>query len=152
MDVFYVIKVINKDSSRGYIMETPKGIELTYEGELLGIRQFLTYQDAQQFIRDNKIERHGAKAYIRDNNDLMKDNIKGVSSPKQDIWAIIDSDGKYLFFDTKKEEYYFDKREVGQCCWYSEKQCLDFIKAYELTGKAFPKNFSQSNRDKKLVN
>ncbi len=73
MEQFYVIKLINRDNERGYLIDTPKGIIISKGGITADITQFPTFQDAQQFIRDRKVERRGVKAYIRDNYDLMKD-------------------------------------------------------------------------------
>lgn len=40
---FWVIKTINKDNTRGYVMDTPKGIVIIQNGITADVTQFKTY-------------------------------------------------------------------------------------------------------------
>ncbi len=133
MDTFYCIKLIGSNGNRGYVMDTPKGINLIVDGLIADITQFKTYQDAQQFIRDRKLERGGTKAYIRDNHDLIKEFNKDLVKMDKDVFYIEDVLGYKLCFDSAKDAYFLDKRETGFCVWEAEEQCTQFINAYELT-------------------
>ncbi len=146
MDTFYVIKLINNNTGvRGYVIDTPKGIMISTEGIVSDITQFKTYQDAQAFMREKKLERGGVKAYIRDNGDLMKEmsETKGISPMKTDMFYLENMAMEKLFYDAKQEGYYFDKRDVGYCVWQTEEQLLEFVKVYaeksDWTGKVFIK-------------
>ncbi len=135
MDTFYVIKVINNNTGvRGYIIDTPKGITVSAGGINGNVTQFKTYQDAQAFIRERKLESGGVKAYIRDNSDIMKEvgELKGLSTLKTDAYYLEDKDGNKCFYDAKEEGYYFDKQDVGYCFWRTENEMQGFKEAMGL--------------------
>lgn len=138
MDKFYCLKLILPDGRRGYLLDSPKGLAIT-QGELsANIKQFKTYQDAQQFLRDTKIERGGIKAYIRDNNDLIKDESVngGLQRATSDLFCIENQYGHKLFYNAVLQHYYFDTPTVGYCFWYTEKdaqECIDGVAFKEKT-------------------
>lgn len=132
MDRFYVIKVINKDNTRGYVMDTPKGIIIIKNGIDAGVTMFQTYQDAQQFIRDRKIERKGVRAYIRDNDDLMKDEKVNFVTADKPIYSIENHKGERLVYESARNVYFFKKcGEVGFCIWYEEDEVRKFVDHYK---------------------
>jgi len=133
MDTFYCIKLITSDGNRGYVMDTPKGIMIVSDGLHCDISRFKTYQEAQEFMRNRKLERNGVKAYIRDNQDLMKE-FKDQVVPLTEAWYIEDALGYKIFYDSGKDGYYLDNHDSGYCIWHDEKSCNEFIKAYDLTG------------------
>ncbi len=129
MDTFYVIKLINNNTGvRGYVIDTPEGIMISTNGIVSDITQFKTYQDAQAFMRERKLERGGIKAYIRDNGDLMKEmgEIKGISTMQTDMFYLENLAGEKCFYDAKEEAYYFDKQDVGYCVWRTEDEMYAF--------------------------
>ena len=139
MDKFYVIKLISKSGERGYLIDSEKGI-LVANQLVCDITQFKTYQDAQTFLRERKIERGGVKAYIRDNEDMMKDNdIKGGTVLEKDVYYLENELGHKCFYDSKHKGYYFDSPDVGYCCWETEKQMQDFIDAMKFEEKVIIK-------------
>lgn len=133
-DEFWVIKVINKDGTRGYLMDTPNGLHVITDSGVLGdITQFATYQDAQKFIRERKVERKGVRAYIRDNNDLMKDEFTSMVAilPEKPVYYLENHKGEKLYYEAPKELYYFKNVDVGYPCWYNEKEVREFVKHYK---------------------
>lgn len=73
MSEFYVIKLINHNGERGYLIDSPDGIKIVTGGVHTDITQFETEKAASCFIREKKIERRGVKAYIRSNTDMIND-------------------------------------------------------------------------------
>ncbi len=128
---FYCIKLINiKMNTRGYVMETKAGISIALPFHA-NCKKFDTYQAAQEFIREHKLENGYAKAYIRDLQDLKNEGFVTEVKDKE-LWTIKLINGQKIFFDPKKEEYFFADIESGYCCWLSEQQCKDFAVAYDL--------------------
>lgn len=130
---FYYLKVINsRNGTRGYVGENDKGEVVISDKFFQGTKMFPTYQEAQKFMREKKIERGGVTAHIRDNEDLMKEtqlpggdtNIKPVSG---DVYMVENLSGQKCFFDPKTG-YFFKDGEVGACAWFSEKEVVEFIK------------------------
>ncbi len=131
METFWVIKTINKDGTRGYVMDTPQGIIIIQNGVTAEVTQFKTYQDAQQFIRERKIERQGIKAYIRDNNDLMKDENLSYVTASKPVYHLENQKGEKLYYESRNETYFFKMVDVGYPIFNAEKQCREFVKHYE---------------------
>ena len=154
MDIFWVIKVINKDGTRGYIMDTPKGLMIITNGIAADVTQFKTYQDAQQFIRDRKIERRGVKAYIRDSNDLIKDEVVGISSQNTSIYHLENHKEEKCFYDSAKEVYFFKTMgDVGYPVWNDEKAIRLFVKEmkFQQSGIYMVKHDGKKALEKKLI-
>lgn len=136
MDKFYVIKLINiRSGERGYLVQTPKGISVCTKGLDSSITQFKTFQDAQQFLRDNKVEGRGVSAYIRDNGDLVKDHPESLFRATEPMYFVERNDGKKVMFDPKNEQYYFDSPTVGYCVWKTEEDAQIFIDGCEIDPK-----------------
>lgn len=135
---FYCIKLINKHTgSRGYVIDSPKGIQVA-EKFVSDCVRFPTYQEAQKFMRDNKLERGGITAYIRDNQDVMKEGeASGLVKVESDqpIYFIENEIGQKLFYDTKEDGYYFSDEDIGYCCWYDIPTADKFVEAYK---KSYP--------------
>lgn len=134
-EVFYYIKLINpKNGQRGFVQEDGKGEVIIADQFHQGTKQFPTYQDAQKFIREHKLERKGMTAHIRDNNDLIREaampnsgikNMKRVEE-HQDIYVLVNEAGQRCFFDSK-DGYYFKDGEVGACAFFSMEQVDEFF-------------------------
>lgn len=143
MDKFYVIKLIAKNGNRGYLIDGPKEI-LISDGVTAAIKQFKSYQDAQQFLRDRKVERNGIKAYIRDNEDLMKEEVaNGAKIMENDMFYLENEEGKKCFYDTQQKGYFFDSPDVGYCVWYTEEQVSSFVKSMEFDERTFIKKIEK---------
>jgi len=132
---FYYIKIINtRNGERGFICE--KDGQLLVSDQFTGItKTFPTYQDAQKYMREHKLERGGVTAHIRDNEDLIREasmpnsgmgNVKPVSG-HQDVYVLINDIGQRCFFDTSKSEYYFKDGEVGCIAFFSMEQVDEFF-------------------------
>lgn len=146
MDKFYVIKLISKSGERGYLIDSPKGILVAKE-LVSDITQFNTYQEAQKFLRDRKIERGGVKAYIRDNDDMIKDSdIKGGSVLEKVVYYLENEAGQKCFYDSKFGGYFFESRDVGFCCWETEKQMQDFIDQMKFDEKVIIKKLEPNKK------
>lgn len=136
MEKFYVIKLINtRTSERGYLIDSPKGITISINGIHSDVTQFESFQKAQDFIREKKLERRGVKAYIRDNQDLMRDSDSGAKVMEKEMFMICNLQNiqERLHFNSSNESYYFKEQNVGACIWETEKQAQDFIDHYKLS-------------------
>lgn len=139
MAEFYCIKLIrNSDGVRGWLIARPSGIEIAVGGVTSDITQFATEQEALKFIKDNKIERGGAKAYVRTNQELMEESIasgeKGISTVSKDkpIYHLENQKGEKLFYDSKMEAYYFKQMgDLGFPIWNDEESMRIFVKEYK---------------------
>lgn len=132
---FYYIKLINtRSGERGFVQEDNKG-EIIIADQFTQItKQFPTYQDAQKYIRENKLERKGMTAHIRDNDDLIREaglpnsgmnNIKRADSYKE-VYVLVNEIGQRCFFDSK-EGYYFKDGEIGAVAFFSMEQVDEFF-------------------------
>lgn len=74
MEIFYYIKIIDKQDKKGYVSD-PLGTGIVIEPKLSisHILKFQTYTSARAFVRTNKLDRGGDKAYIRDTGDILND-------------------------------------------------------------------------------
>ena len=114
---FYCILLINKhNGQRGYVVDSPKGIEMA--SKFVGdCKTFPTYADAQDFMREKKLERGGITAYIRDNKDIMKEGEHGNVHSMKSVFLIGDGKENYLHFNTNPPQYYFRNGQVGAAAW-----------------------------------
>lgn len=135
MAEFYCIKLIRNDGTRGWLINSPNGIEIAIGGVTTGITQFETEQDALKFIRDQKIERKGIKAFVRTNQELIQESIdsgiEGISAVPADkpIYHLENHKGEKLFYDSKMDAYYFKEMgNVGSCAFDNEAQARLFVK------------------------
>lgn len=158
MSEFYVIKLINQNGERGYLIDSPDGIKIVNGGVHTDITQFETEKDASSFIRERKIERGGVKAYVRSNADMIKDaqivETQGISRFEQTLYCIENQDGWKLFYDSKIEGYYFKNVEAGFPVWKSEEEIMKFCSAADLQQRmvfCVEMNVKASDRCKKLV-
>lgn len=135
MDKFYVIKLIQPDRKRGYVIDSPKGILISTSGLHPDVTQFPTYSDAYHFIRENKLERKGVKAYIRDNNDLIEEEKSSITPATSNMFYLENDKGEKAFYDAKHEGYYFQNRDAGYCFWDDEEQLKLFLQDMQ-----FPNN------------
>lgn len=126
---FFVIKVVNKDREKGYVIDRPDGISIITNG-FTDITQFKTWKEAYRFIRDKKLEKNGIKAYIISNQDLMEEekNNSQIKVVNKIMYYLEDFTGRKLFYSTHDEDYYFDNRENGYCVFETEEQINRFIK------------------------
>lgn len=127
---FYYLKVINsRNGKRGFVCERDGNILISNVLAMDILKKFDTYQEAQRYMRDNKIERSGVTAHIRDLEDLKKEGL--VSSTKEPVFTVTNDNGDKIFFDNLTENYHFDNKEFGFCIWKTEKDVEDFISACE---------------------
>ncbi len=130
LENFYYLKVINsRNGDRGYICEKDGKVLIADIFKYDIVQKFKTYQDAQKYMREKKIERGGITAHIRDLDDLKKEGL--ISTSKDDFFTVVSDKGEKIFFDNFKQEYYFDDKPVGYCIWKSEKDVEKFIASYE---------------------
>lgn len=132
---FYYIKLINtRSGERGFVTENNKGEVLLSDEFNQVTKQFPTYQEAQKYIREHKLERKGMTAHIRDNDDLMREanmpnsgitNMKRVDQYK-DVYVLVNDKGQRCFFDSQKG-YYFKDGEVGSVCFFSMQEVDEFF-------------------------
>lgn len=131
-DIFYYIKLINtRNGKRGFVGE--KNGEVVISDQFFqATKMFPSYQDAQKYMREKKLERRGMTAHIRDNNDLIKEaqmpnsGISNMKPASGDVFVVVNSVGQRCFYDPE-EGYYFKDGEVGSCAFFSQKEVDDFI-------------------------
>jgi len=127
---FYYLKVINtRNGERGYVFEKDGKVLIADVFKYDVVKIFKSYYDAQQYMREKKIERGGVTAHIRDMEDLKKEGL--ISSTKDALFTVVSDKGEKIFFDSLKQEYYFDNKPVGYCIWKAEKDVENFIKSFE---------------------
>jgi hypothetical protein len=146
---FYYIKLINtRNGERGFVGENPKGEVVISDQFFQATKMFPTYQEAQKYMRENKLERGGVTAHIRDNDDLIREagmpnsGMGNIKRADKDLYVVVNSVGQRCFFDSEKG-YYFKDGEVGACAWFSEEEVHEFI---------IKKNFPFETKPLKLEN
>lgn len=150
MEKFFCIKLINNNGERGYIMDSPNGIMISKNGVTSNVKKFETYSDAQQWLRENKVENNRCRAYIRDSNDLMKDEVgSGVSVVDKDVYYLENEHGEKLCYDASQDGYYFQKCETMYCLFKSDEQINEFLKQFEFQCKTIIKKHSPKTTIKK---
>ncbi len=132
---FYYIKLINtRNGERGFVCENNKGEVMISDQFTQTTKTFVTYQDAQKYMREHKLERGGVTAHIRDNDDLIREaampnsgitNMKRADSYKE-VYVLVNEIGQRCFFDSQKR-YYFKDGEVGAVCFFSMEQVDEFL-------------------------
>ena len=133
---FYCIKLINVNGVRGWLYDSKDGIQIITGGMHANITQFSTQKEAERFIRDRKLERQGTKAYVRTNQDIIDEaaiiETKGVFKIKEPLFSLQNQLGHKLFYDSKKEEYFFKPDVVfGYPAWKNEADATQFVQALE---------------------
>ncbi len=120
MDTFYVIKLIARGGNRGYIGVFPDGIKICIGGYDSNVKQFSTFEEARAFIKVNRLEKKGVKAYIRSNQDLIDEKESGIRPirPEEgEMYYVENEHGAKIHFDPAKNEYFFGMQGVGFCCY-----------------------------------
>jgi hypothetical protein len=126
MEKFYCIKCCNQGVD-GYVVKTPTGIMMA-PIFIMDCLKFSSYQQAQEFIREHDLEKNGIKAYILDNDDIIK-QVNGTESTSamKKSWAIVDESGDYVHYEPKQEAYFFDKQWGGACSFEDQEKASEFI-------------------------
>lgn len=150
-DTFYYIKLINtKNGKRGFVGEENGEIVLS-ELFFQKTKMFPTYQEAQKYMRENKLERGGMTAHIRDNNDLIKEaqmpnsGISNIKPASGDVFVVVNSIGQRCFYDPQ-EGYFFKDGEIGCCAWFSEKEVNNFINKLNFPFEVKPLKMENKNK------
>lgn len=132
MEKFFCIKLIKKDGTRGYVTECepPAPFVISINGVASNVMKFNTFTDANTFIKRHKIQNNQVKAYIRDNEDLMKDEQgSGISFlGEKEMWYVENAEGQKLFYTKKEDGYYFSSEKLGFCVWDNYVLLQMFIK------------------------
>lgn len=126
MDEFYVIKLINhRSGDRGFVSSnTDKGVMIS-DNFGTHTKQFASKKEAQNYIREKKLERGGYTAHLWSNTELMGEGNVGKKMTEP-LFTAINLSGDNIFYDDERG-YYFDKREAGYCIWKTEQDVKDFI-------------------------
>ncbi len=119
MDNFYVIKIINKRRERGYLIDSPEGFKIALDAITGDVTHFDTFDEAKKFIRENKLENNGNRAYVMSSEDIMAEKPTGIVSAEQmgtkeeQLYFLETTTGMRLCYHAQTEDYYFKKCEVG---------------------------------------
>lgn len=133
MNLFYVIKVVNKRNDIGFVSEAKDGYTISVDGVSSNVIQFANYAAAQAWLRDNHIEKSGTRAYIIDNQDVIEYmKKKGGATLMGKMWCIENSKGEKAFWSEKEQGYFFAKSVNGYCCWNTQVDAKKAIEVYEM--------------------
>lgn len=126
MDNFYVIKLINKhNGSRGFVMQ--RGNQILISSELTGeVTMFQSVKEVNVFIKENKLQRNGITTMVISNQELIDSGVGTKAEKTDNLYTAMNLNGDYIFYDNLKQQYYFDNREVGCCCWNDRIQLSEF--------------------------
>ena len=69
---------------------------------------------------------------VLSNEDLMKEQHKGLVAPEIILFYIANGKGEKIFHDSKTDDYYFADKQVGYCCWNSKADCEEIIEHFKL--------------------
>jgi len=127
MENFYVIKIFNKHTGkRGYILQRGKQI-LIVEEFVVECTQFPEPKDAKKFIKEHGLQKNGIFVMILSNEDLIAEKVCRPVEKHESMFTAMNLNGDYIFYDTVKQQYYFQNKEVGCCCWNDRIQLSEFI-------------------------
>ncbi len=156
-DIFYCIKLINADGNRGWLFDSKEGIKIITGGFHTDITQFETDKAALDFIREKKLERRGVKAYVRTNQDIIKEaqiiENKAISPMVKPMFHLENKSNKKCFYDSKQEVYFFKEMgEFGYPVWDDEKKLIEFVRKCEFQeGMIFLIKNDKGTKTRKLI-
>lgn len=133
MEPFYCVKMVLPDGSRGYVVNNLYGLNVAIEGSLFGMLLFKTYTETQAFLRETVDESLGAKTYIRDNEDLAKDETvkEGIVSLERNMYCLEMVSGERLCYSHQEQGYCFNKYDFYFCAFYDKYLCLAIQRHFE---------------------
>jgi hypothetical protein len=127
MENFYVIKIFNKHTGkRGYILQRGKQILIADEF-VVECTQFPEPKDAKKFIKEHGLQKNGISVMILSNEDLIAEGAARKVEKHESMFTAMNLNGDYIFYDNVRQQYYFDNKEVGCCCWNNRLQLSEFI-------------------------
>ena len=132
MDEFFAIKLFNKPTGkRGFVLVQDDKVMVS--DEFTGLcAQFATKKEAQVFIKEKKLQKNGIDLLIIPNTELMQEGACRPIEKTENIYAVMDLKGDFLFFNTITKQYYFDQRDTGYCAWFDRISIDEFINSYNL--------------------
>ncbi len=145
MSGFYVIKIINKRGERGYLIDSPDGYKIALEAVTGDVANFGTFEEAATFIRKNRLENNGCKAYVLSNEDLLNEKPTGIvnaeqlGKKKEELYFLETDKGMRLCYYARTQDYYFKKCDVGFVIYQEsqlpalKKQVADWSKKLKLS-------------------
>ena len=135
MSKFYVVQVIIKRqgySARGFVCieKGVIGISDTLDGR---VEIFTSFQEAQDFIKERKINKAGMNAYVKSSEELMvanKSDMAIVSESANELFYIEQAGtGKKVCFT--QGNYVFRDCTVGFCVWKKDDNLTNMLKVLE---------------------
>lgn len=122
-DKFWVIQVIPNRGPRGYILDKPGALKMATA--ICGdTKRFYDFGEAEQFIKDSRLNNNGNRAYARDSDELMNMKEAGLKTIDQiesetgaELVYIENEAGQRLCYNSQAEQYYFSHVKVGFCVW-----------------------------------
>jgi len=154
---FYCIKLINRDGTRGWLFDSPDGIKVITDGVNSDITQFENIADANNFIRYQKLERKGVKAFVRTSQELIEEGqklgIAGISTRDKPTFHLENQKGEKCFYDSTRDAYCFKPMgESGYPFWESEEDTRAFVKEMDFEqSMIFLVKTDKGNQDKTLI-
>lgn len=133
MQKFYVIEIENKDNQIGYLTDTPKGQMIATE-VTANITQFKNWESANRILKKMNVK----KGAVLSNQDLIEKGI-GVKSGVGTLFYLENEKQEKLFFDPKRQGYYFKAADVGYCCWIDKPTIKTFVEEMNFSEETFVK-------------
>jgi hypothetical protein len=122
---FWVIQVIPKNGPRGYIIDKP-GTLIMATGICADTKRFYDFGEAERFIKNNRLNNKGNRAYARDSDELMNMKEAGLKTIDQienetgaELVFIENEVGQRLCHNSRTGQYYFSNVKVGYCVWHN---------------------------------
>lgn len=132
--LFYIIEIRNKQNQKGFILTdyTKKNPYVISLDKPTGdIMQFTHYSEAQNFLREHKIEKNGVRAYIKDNQDMIKENMGDPIT--KEMFFIENVHGERIApAPNGQVGYVFQNIAVGFCVWPTEVEADEFMDYYNI--------------------
>lgn len=124
---FYSIKLISLHG-RGYIMPAKKGYVLS-ENHCDECMKFPSPKEAFEFIKKNRVEKNGFKAFVRNSDEIESELAKSKASHglMRGEYKIVNEKGENAHYSKKHERYFFHEKEEGCAAWYDKPSVKEFV-------------------------
>lgn len=131
MEKFYVIKVISKNGTKGFIGGA-NGDIVVYSEFTGQCQLFESHEQAKIFIKEKRIETKGATCVIYSNEELLDTNQAGMAKPiSKTLYYIENISGQKIIYDNLRQEYKVSFADAGFCVWETIEQANEFINSIE---------------------
>ncbi len=115
MNKFWVIQLIAKDGPTGWVISNPPEL-LIVEEYVTNITRFDSWESANMFVKDNKLNQENVIVKIYSNEEIMEMKIPGIK-PLQGSLYYLETEKGEKCCNSSGGDYYFKRTDVGYCVW-----------------------------------